>query len=63
MTNKTPRSRSRGLKTWSAFGNLGRRPTEYEVLTHNMNHTTGPCHSKWDRTFTETCGCASTVTR
>ncbi|MFD9668994.1 isoprene monooxygenase oxygenase subunit beta [Rhodococcus sp. NPDC059968] len=42
MTNKTPRSRSRGLKTWSAFGNLGRRPTEYEVLTHNMNHTTGP---------------------
>ncbi|RZL70601.1 MAG: isoprene monooxygenase oxygenase subunit beta, partial [Rhodococcus sp. (in: high G+C Gram-positive bacteria)] len=42
MTNKTPRSRARGLKTWSAFGNLGRRPTEYEVLTHNMNHTTGP---------------------
>ncbi|MDF3320042.1 isoprene monooxygenase oxygenase subunit beta [Rhodococcus sp. C3V] len=41
MTSKAPRSRSRGLKTWSAFGNLGRRPTEYEVLTHNMNHTTG----------------------
>ncbi|PBC35841.1 isoprene monooxygenase oxygenase subunit beta [Rhodococcus sp. ACPA4] len=43
MTEKTPslRTRSRGLKTWSAFGNLGRRPTEYEVLTHNMNHTTG----------------------
>jgi toluene monooxygenase system protein E len=36
-----PRARSRGLKTWSAFGNLGRRPTEYEILTHNMNHTTG----------------------
>ncbi|WP_319446884.1 MULTISPECIES: toluene hydroxylase [unclassified Mycobacterium] len=44
MTEQTaqPRSRTRGLKTWSAFGNLGRRPTEYEVLTHNMNHTTGP---------------------
>ncbi|ROZ52962.1 isoprene monooxygenase oxygenase subunit beta [Rhodococcus sp. WS1] len=41
MTSKAPRSRSRGLKTWSAFGNLGRRPTEYEVLTHNMNHTRG----------------------
>jgi hypothetical protein len=38
----TPRSRQRSLKTWSAFGNLGRRPTEYEILTHNLNHTTGP---------------------
>lgn len=37
-----PRSRRRGLKTWSAFGNLGRRPTEYEIVTHNLNHTTGP---------------------
>lgn len=37
----TPRTRTRGLKTWSAFGNLGRRPTEYEILTHNLNHTTG----------------------
>jgi hypothetical protein len=27
------------LKTWSAFGNLGRRPSEYEIVTHNMNHT------------------------
>jgi hypothetical protein len=27
------------LKTWSAFGNLGRRPSEYEVVTHQMNHT------------------------
>ncbi|ROZ88016.1 toluene hydroxylase [Gordonia sp. OPL2] len=35
------KARKRGLKTWSAFGNLGRRPTEYEILTHNMNHTTG----------------------
>lgn len=38
----TPRTRARGLKTWSAFGNLGRRPSEYEILTHNLNHTTGP---------------------
>ncbi len=38
----TPRSRQRRLKTWSAFGNLGRRPTEYEIVTHNLNHTTGP---------------------
>ena len=38
----TPRSRQRALKTWSAFGNLGRRPTEYEILTHNLNHTNGP---------------------
>jgi toluene monooxygenase system protein E len=27
------------LKTWSAFGNLGRRPAEYEIVTHQMNHT------------------------
>lgn len=37
----TPQVRTRSLKTWSAFGNLGRRPTEYEIATHNMNHTTG----------------------
>lgn len=44
MTESTAKSRTRkrGLKTWSRFGNLGRRPTEYEILTHNMNHTTGP---------------------
>lgn len=42
MSEKTAaKSRKRGLKTWSAFGNLGRRPTEYEILTHNMNHTVG----------------------
>jgi toluene monooxygenase system protein E len=27
------------LKTWSAFGDLGRRPNEYEIVTHKMNHT------------------------
>jgi Methane/Phenol/Toluene Hydroxylase len=34
-------ARRRGRKTWSAFGDLGRRPTEYEILTHGMNHTVG----------------------
>jgi toluene monooxygenase system protein E len=29
----------RPLKTWSAFGELGRKPSEYEVVTHNLNHT------------------------
>ena len=27
------------LKTWSAFGELGRKPSEYEVVTHKLNHT------------------------
>ena len=47
-TTRTPdapkavrRARKQGLKTWSAFGNLGRRPTEYEIVTHNLNHTMG----------------------
>jgi methane/phenol/toluene hydroxylase len=40
-TKPAPRTRARSLKTWSAFGDLGRRPTEYEILTHNLNHTTG----------------------
>lgn len=35
------KTRARRLKTWTAFGDLGRRPTEYEILTHGMNHTTG----------------------
>lgn len=29
-------------KTWSSLGNLGRKPSEYEVVTHNMNHTYKP---------------------
>lgn len=37
-----PTGRRRALKTWSAFGNLGRRPTDYEIVTHNMNHTARP---------------------
>ena len=35
------RPRTRRLKTWTAFGDLGRRPSEYEILTHGLNHTTG----------------------
>lgn len=33
--------RSRRAKTWSSFGALGRKPNEYEVVTHGMNHTVG----------------------
>ncbi len=33
-------SRNRA-KTWSSFGKLGRKPNEYEIVTHNMNHTFG----------------------
>ncbi|SHK09797.1 toluene 4-monooxygenase protein E [Pseudonocardia thermophila] len=42
MTELASRSRRRGLKTWSAFGDLGRRPSDYEIVTHHMNHTTRP---------------------
>ena len=33
--------RSRRAKTWSSFGALGRKPNDYEVVTHGMNHTVG----------------------
>ena len=36
-----PRRRRARKKTWSALGELGRRPNDYEIVTHNMNHTTG----------------------
>ena len=35
----TAADRTRKLKTWTAFGDLGRRPTEYEILTHGLNHS------------------------
>src|SRR5215472_10438531 len=41
MTDIQAERRGRRLKTWSSFGNLGRMPSEYEVVTHRMNHTTG----------------------
>lgn len=31
--------RAAGRKTWSRMGNLGRVPTEYEIVTHEMVHT------------------------
>jgi toluene monooxygenase system protein E len=37
------RARRPKTKTWSRFGNLGRKPNEYEIVTHDLNHTiTGP---------------------
>lgn len=39
MTEQGARTGGRRLKTWSAFGNLGRRPTEYEILTHGLIST------------------------
>src|SRR5260370_24436794 len=36
-----PRTRARGLKAWSEVGYRGRRASEYEILTHNLNHTSG----------------------
>ena len=41
MSEQPAARRERRRKTWSAFGNLGRKPNEYEIVTHNMNHTTG----------------------
>jgi Methane/Phenol/Alkene Hydroxylase len=39
--SQSPQTRRRAQKTWSAFGDVKRRPTEYEVLTHGLNHTVG----------------------
>jgi hypothetical protein len=41
MENETAAAASRrpALRTWSRFGALGRRPSEYEIVTHDMNHT------------------------
>ena len=38
MTTLAERRASR-RKTWSRMGNLGRVPTEYEIVTHEMVHT------------------------
>ncbi len=35
------RGRRRRAKTWSELGDLGRKPTTYEIVTHGMNHTMG----------------------
>jgi Methane/Phenol/Toluene Hydroxylase len=41
MTGQTTRISRGRTKTWSSFGNLGRKPSEYEIVTHKMNHTFG----------------------
>jgi toluene monooxygenase system protein E len=37
-----PPPRQRRLKTWSSLGQLGRVPSEYEIVTHGLNYTTRP---------------------
>jgi len=42
MTEPRPPRPKRRLKTWSSLGELGRIPSEYEIVTHNLNYTTRP---------------------
>ncbi len=42
MTEARPPRPKRRLKTWSSLGQLGRIPSEYEIVTHNLNYTTRP---------------------
>ena len=42
MTESRPPRPQRRLKTWSSLGQLGRIPSEYEIVTHNLNYTTRP---------------------
>ncbi len=42
MTEAGPPGPKRGLRTWSSLGQLGRIPSEYEIVTHNLNYTTRP---------------------
>lgn len=42
MTGGDPRRPRRRLKTWSSLGELGRIPSEYEIVTHDLNYTTRP---------------------
>jgi toluene monooxygenase system protein E len=35
-------TRPRRLRTWSAFGDLGRVPSDYEIVTHGLNYTYRP---------------------
>jgi hypothetical protein len=41
MDTSSVRRRRERKKTWSSFGELGRKPNDYEIVTHNMNHTRG----------------------
>jgi toluene monooxygenase system protein E len=40
VTEDQPPRPRRGLRTWSSLGQLGRIPSEYEVVTHGLNYTT-----------------------
>ena len=40
MTEARPPRPQRRLKTWSSLGQLGRIPSEYEIVTHDLNYTT-----------------------
>jgi GNAT superfamily N-acetyltransferase len=42
MPRPASRARNRRLKTWSSLSQLGRIPSEYEGVTHNLNYTTRP---------------------
>ena len=42
MTEERPPRPPRRLKTWSSLGQLGRMPSEYEIVTHDLNYTTRP---------------------
>ena len=42
MTEGRPPRPQRRLKTWSSLGQLGRMPSEYEIVTHGLNYTTRP---------------------
>ena len=42
MTEVSPPRPARKLKTWSSFGQLRRIPSEYEIVTHNLNYTNRP---------------------
>jgi len=39
MSTQHAERRQRRMKTWSSLQDLGRAPTEYEIVTHNMVHT------------------------
>jgi toluene monooxygenase system protein E len=39
MDNTASRTKVRPMRTWSAFGDIRRVPSEYEIVTHEVNYT------------------------
>jgi AraC-like DNA-binding protein len=39
MDGTAPRTKNRPLRTWSAFGEIRHVPSEYEIVTHEVNYT------------------------